>query len=78
MTFRRDLVIDMMKALRLEWMSAREVSIALDCDRESAADWLRELQRHGIVESRRRQVKKGSKGCPPTEFRLSDAWGGTL
>ena len=65
---------EVFKMLRAEWRSCNQVASELGIRADSAADWIAEYERQGLVISR--EGPKSARGPAAKQYRLAPEWGG--
>lgn len=68
-------VCDLLKTLRSDWWATGELAALMDMDPQTARSWLIEMERQGLVVSRKGE-RSASVGKAPTVYTLAPAWGG--
>lgn len=69
-------VIELLKALRSDWLTVREVSEHVGLHTHACRRWLHELEDSGVATSRRRERDEPQCGGYGREYTLTRAFGG--
>lgn len=69
-------LFDVLKTMRTEWLTMREIGIELRAHKNTAKVWVREAMAQGVLRSKLAEKQEGRIGPPPSLYAVTREWGG--